>query len=75
MKNLQLYYLQVEVFKRADQDQLKEIFSQVRTVEFFFIDCFNDGYTLQMGLNRGITFTICSISGSNNKQDSLKFFC
>lgn len=37
MKNLQLYYLQVEVFKRADQDQLKEIFSQVRTVEFFFI--------------------------------------
>lgn len=31
-----LNYLQVEVFKRADQDQLKEIFSQVRT-EFFFI--------------------------------------
>lgn len=28
----------MEVFKRADQDQLKEIFSQVRTVEFFFID-------------------------------------
>lgn len=27
----------MEVFKRADQDQLKEIFSQVRTVEFFFI--------------------------------------
>lgn len=43
IKNLPVYYiyiynyLQVEVFKRADQDQLKEIFSQVRTVEFFFI--------------------------------------
>lgn len=67
--------MQVEVFKRADQDQLKDIFSKVRIVDFFSIVLIMDVdgpwglKILTLKFDLGITLPICSNSGNDSKQD------